>query len=146
MSVTTGTDHPRSKAPLAWIAGAAAVGAAVTVVGELLVGDASGGGPQGARAVAEMVAIGAALALLAVGLVALAGGRRTATVCLTVLTCLALLVAWYSAMPFVLGAAAYALSRPGTPAVRRTGAVAGVLGTLGLLLFVVLVTRELLLT
>jgi len=125
------------------VLGAIAVGILVTSVGELLVGDASGGGVEGAKSVATDAAIAGVISLAAV--FAARGSARAATILLAALTILALVAAWYTAMAFVFGVASYGVSRPLHGTMRRVGAIAGVLGVLGLLLFIVLVAKELLL-
>jgi hypothetical protein len=127
--------------PLVALAVAVAVGVVVTAVGELLVGDASGGGVDGATQVATDAAVAGVISLIA--LLLARRWPRPMLVALTLLTVLAAAAAWYTAMSFVFGAAAYALSRQFSGAWRTTGTCAGVLGALILMLFVVLVIREL---
>lgn len=132
---------PTWRRPLVALALAVLIGAVVTAAGELLVGDASGGGTDGASQVATDAAVAGVISLIA--LLLSRRWPRPMLVVLTLFTVLAAGAAWYTAMSFVFGSAAYALSRQFSGSWRKTGTFAGIVGVLILLLFVVLVVKEL---
>lgn len=95
--------------------------------GELLVGEASGGGVDGASQVATDAAVAGLISLVAI----LLSRRwpRAMLVVLTLFTVLAAGAAWYTAMSFVFGSAAYALSRQFSGSWRKAGTFAGIVAS-----------------
>lgn len=140
-SVTADAASSSGRRPLVTLAVVVLVGVSVTAGGELLVGDASGGGVEGATQVATDAVIAGVLSLVA--LLLSRRWPRPMLIVLTLFTVLAAVAAWYTAMAFVFGGTAYSLSRQCSGTWRKTGAVAGIIGGFILLLFVVLVAKEL---
>lgn len=131
-----------------WLVGAAATGLVVGVVAELLVGEESGGGVQGATSMALDVGLATIVALIVLVVVAVRRSAVSPAVITTnVLAVIALALAWYSPMALVFGATASGLAvtdESRSTVVSRAGLIGRVIATLWLVVFIGIVVAELL--